>query len=300
MSHPNKKRLRRSMMFLNAQKPSLIKAPYLYGADSLMLDLEDAVAVTAKDTARFSLYQALKNVDYRGCERVVRINGLDTEYWKEDIRCAVAGGADVLRIPKTEDARMVKAVEDAVLAAEREFNRPEGSTLLMAALESAKGVMNAYEVCTSSERMIGIALSGGDYTKDLQTKITGTGVELMGARQHMIIAARAAGVQCFDTVWTDLDNLEGFRKEVMLIKDMGFDGKSIINPRQIPIVHEVFTPSMKEIVFSEKVIREIDSKRKEGIGVFTVDGKMIDIAFYDGAQRVIALAKASGVYKGEL
>ena len=300
MSHPNKKRLRRSMMFLNAQKPSLIKDPYLYGADSLMLDLEDAVAVTAKDTARFSLYQALKNVDYRGCERVVRINGLDTEYWKEDIRCAVAGGADVLRIPKTEDAEMVKAVEDAVLAAEREFNRSEDSTLLMAALESAKGVMNAYEVCTSSERMIGIALSGGDYTKDLQTKITGTGVELMGARQHMIIAARAAGVQCFDTVWTDLDNLEGFRKEVMLIKDMGFDGKSIINPRQIPIVHEVFTPSMKEIVFSEKVIREIDSKRKEGIGVFTVDGKMIDIAFYDGAQRVIALAKASGVYKGEL
>lgn len=300
MSHPNKKRLRRSMMFLNAQKPSLIKDPYLYGADSLMLDLEDAVAVTAKDTARFSLYQALKNVDYRGCERVVRINGLDTDYWKEDIRCAVAGGADVLRIPKTEDAKMVKAVEDAVLAAEREFNRTEGSTLLMAALESAKGVMNAYEVCTSSERMIGIALSGGDYTKDLQTKITGTGVELMGARQHMIIAARAAGVQCFDTVWTDLDNLEGFRKEVMLIKDMGFDGKSIINPRQIPIVHEVFTPSMKEIIFSEKVIREIDSKRKEGIGVFTVDGKMIDIAFYDGAQRVIALAKASGVYKGEL
>ena len=300
MSHPNKKRLRRSMMFLNAQKPSLIKDPYLYGADSLMLDLEDAVAVTAKDTARFSLYQALKNVDYRGCERVVRINGLDTEYWKEDIRCSVAGGADVLRIPKTEDARMVKAVEDAVLAAEREFNRTEGSTLLMAALESAKGVMNAYEICTSSERMIGIALSGGDYTKDLQTKITGTGVELMGARQHMIIAARAAGVQCFDTVWTDLDNLEGFRKEVMLIKDMGFDGKSIINPRQIPIVHEVFTPSMKEIIFSEKVIREIDSKRKEGIGVFTVDGKMIDIAFYDGAQRVIALAKASGVYKGEL
>ena len=300
MSHPNKKRLRRSMMFLNAQKPSLIKDPYLYGADSLMLDLEDAVAVTAKDTARFSLYQALKNVDYRGCERVVRINGLDTEYWKEDIRCAVAGGADVLRIPKTEDAEMVKAVEDAVLAAEREFNRSEDSTLLMAALESAKGVMNAYEVCTSSERMIGIALSGGDYTKDLQTKITGTGVELMGARQHMIIAARAAGVQCFDTVWTDLDNLEGFRKEVMLIKDMGFDGKSIINPRQIPIVHEVFTPSLKEIIFSEKVIREIDSKRKEGIGVFTVDGKMIDIAFYDGAQRVIALAKASGVYKGEL
>lgn len=300
MSHPNKKRLRRSMMFLNAQKPSLIKDPYIYNADSLMLDLEDAVAVTAKDTARFSLYHALKTIDYRGCEKVVRINGLDTDLWREDIRCSVAGGAEVLRIPKTESAEMVRTVEDAVLRAEQEFERPVGSTLLMAALESARGVMNAYEVCTSSDRMIGIALSGGDYTKDLQTVITGTGVELMGARQQMIIAARAAGVQCFDTVWTNLQDMDGFRKEVETIRQMGFDGKSIINPRQIPIVHEVFTPSMKDIIFAEKVIREIDTKKAQGIGVFTVDGKMIDIAFYDGARRTISLAKASGVYRGEL
>ena len=300
MSHPNKKRLRRSMMFLNAQKPSLIKDPYIYNADSLMLDLEDAVAVTAKDTARFSLYHALKTIDYRGCEKVVRINGLDTDLWREDIRCSVAGGAEVLRIPKTESAEMVRAVEEAVLRAEQEFERPVGSTLLMAALESARGVMNAYEVCTSSDRMIGIALSGGDYTKDLQTVITGTGVELMGARQQMIIAARAAGVQCFDTVWTNLQDMDGFRKEVETIRQMGFDGKSIINPRQIPIVHEVFTPSMKDIIFAEKVIREIDTKKAQGIGVFTVDGKMIDIAFYDGARRTISLAIASCVYRGEL
>ncbi|MDQ0152101.1 citrate lyase subunit beta/citryl-CoA lyase [Moryella indoligenes] len=300
MSHPNKKRLRRSMMFLNAQKPSLIKDPYIYNADSLMLDLEDAVAVTAKDTARFSLYHALKTIDYRGCEKVVRINGLDTDLWREDIRCSVAGGAEVLRIPKTESAEMVRTVEEAVLRAEQEFERPVGSTLLMAALESARGVMNAYEVCTSSDRMIGIALSGGDYTKDLQTVITGTGVELMGARQQMIIAARAAGVQCFDTVWTNLQDMDDFRKEVETIRQMGFDGKSIINPRQIPIVHEVFTPSMKDIIFAEKVIREIDTKKAQGIGVFTVDGKMIDIAFYDGARRTISLAKASGVYRGEL
>ncbi len=298
--NPNKKRLRRSMMFLNAQKPSLIKDPYIYKIDSLMLDLEDAVAVTAKDTARFSLYHALKTIDYRGAERVVRINGLDTDLWEEDIRCSVAGGADVIRIPKTENADMVRAVEEKVVQAEEEFNREPGSTLIMAALESAKGVMNAYEVCMASDRMIGIALSGGDYTKDLQTKITGTGVELMGARQHMIIAARAAGVQCFDTVWTNLDDMEGFRKDVQTIHDMGFDGKSCINPRQIDIVHKIFTPTQKEIIFSEKVIREIDDKKAKGIGVFTVDGKMIDIAFYDGAKRNIMLAKAAGVYKGDL
>lgn len=170
----------------------------------------------------------------------------------------------------------------------------------MAAIESARGVLKVLEICESSERLFGIALSGGDYTKDLQTRITGTGVELMGARQHMIIAARAAGVQCFDTVYTNLDDMEGFRKEVESIHLMGFDGKSIINPRQINIVHEIFTPTMKDIIFAEKVVKEIDDKKAKGIGVFTVDGKMIDIAFYDGAIRTIYMAKASGVYRGDL
>ncbi len=300
MMNPEKKRLRRTMMFLNAQKPGLIKDPYIYKPDSIMLDLEDAVAENQKDAARFSLYHALKEIKYHGCERVVRINALDTPYWKEDIRCAVAGGCDSIRIPKTERAEDVKLVEEAVAAAEKEFDIPEGRTLIMAAIESARGVLKVLEICESSERLFGIALSGGDYTKDLQTRITGTGVELMGARQHMIIAARAAGVQCFDTVYTNLDDMEGFRKEVESIHLMGFDGKSIINPRQINIVHEIFTPTMKDIIFAEKVVKEIDDKKAKGIGVFTVDGKMIDIAFYDGAIRTIYMAKASGVYRGDL
>ena len=108
--NPNKKRLGRTMMFLNAQKPGLIKDPYIYKPDSIMLDLEDAVAENQKDAARFSLYHALKTINYRGCERVVRINGLDTPYWKEDIRCAVAGGCDAIRIPKTESAQDVNCL----------------------------------------------------------------------------------------------------------------------------------------------------------------------------------------------
>ena len=298
--NPNKKRLRRTMMFLNCQKPGLIKDPYIYKPDSIMLDLEDAVAEKEKDAARYSLFHALKEINYRGVERVVRINGLDTPYWKEDIRCAVAGGCDAIRIPKTESAQDVKLVEEHVIAAEKEFGIPEGRTLIMAALESARGIMKALDICEASERLFGIALSGGDYTKDLQTHITGTGVELMGARQNMVIAARAAGVQCFDTVYTDLDNMEGFKKDVETIHLMGFDGKSIINPRQIEIVHEIYTPTQKDIIFAEKVVKEIDDKKAKGIGVFTVDGKMIDIAFYDGAKRTIELAKASGVYKGDL
>ncbi|MBP5159859.1 MAG: HpcH/HpaI aldolase/citrate lyase family protein [Lachnospiraceae bacterium] len=299
MSHPDLKRLRRTMMFLNAQKPGLIKDPHIYKPDSIMLDLEDAVAMSQKDAARFSLYHALKTIDYHGVERVVRINGLDTDMWREDVRCSVAGGCDSIRIPKVESGKDVKTVEQAVTEAEREFGRPEGSTLLMAAIESTKGVLNALEISQASERLFGIALSGGDYTKDLQTVISGTGVELAGARQHLIIAARAAGVQCFDTVFTDLDNMEGFEAEVKMIKAMGYDGKSIVNPRQIAVVHKVFTPTEKEIIFAEEVVREIREKTAQGIGVFTVNGKMIDIAFLPGAKRTLALARAAGVYDGE-
>lgn len=300
MIHPDKKRLRRSMMFLNCQKPGLLKDPYIYKPDSMILDLEDAVAENQKDAARLSLFHALREIDYHGVERVVRINGLDTNLWKEDIMAAVAGGCDAIRIPKTERPEDVRQVEEVIELAETRFNRPNGSVLIMAALESTRGVMKALDICESSERMLGVALSGGDYTKDLQTHITGTGLELMGARQNMLIAARAAKVQCFDTVYTNLDDMEGFRKDVETIHLMGFDGKSIVNPRQIQIVHDIFTPSEKDIIFAEKVVKEIDDKKEKGIGVFTVDGKMIDIAFYDGAKRTISLAKASGVYKGDL
>ncbi|MDO4285085.1 MAG: aldolase/citrate lyase family protein [Eubacteriales bacterium] len=291
-----KQRLRRTMLFLNAQKPGLLRDPYIYRPDSLILDLEDAVAENQKDAARFSLFHALRSIDYEGCERIVRINGLATPFWREDIRCAVAGGCDAIRLPKTEAAGDVKLIEQAISEAEREFGRPENSTLIMAAIESARGVVKALEICEASERLFGIALSAGDYTRDLHTHITGTGIELMGARQQMLIAARAAGVQCFDTVYTDLGNEEGLREDITTIHLMGFDGKSVINPRQIRPVHEIFTPSEKEIIFAEKVIQEIDDKRAKGIGVFTVDGKMIDVAFYDGAVQTIKLAKASGVY----
>jgi hypothetical protein len=284
-------------MFLNAQKPTLLKDPFIYGPDSLIFDLEDAVAPEEKDAARFVLAHALKKVDYHNCEKVVRINGIDTPYWKEDIRCAVFAGCDSIRIPKTESAEGVKEVEAEIIKAEQEAGVELGSTLLMAAIESALGVLNLQEICGASPRLFGVALSAGDYTKDLHTVITGTGVELNGARQQMIITARAMNVQCFDTVYTDLDDMDGLRKETQLIHDMGFDGKSIINPRQIPIVHSVYTPSRKDIIFADKVVKEIDEKRAQGIGVFTVDGKMIDVAFYDGAKRTIALAKAAGVYQ---
>ena len=297
---PERFRLRRTMMFMNAQKPGLIKDAYIYGADSIMLDLEDAVAENQKDAARFSLYHALTTIDYGDTEVIVRINGLDTPHWQEDIRVCVAGGADGIRIAKCESAQDVKTVEAATLAAEKEFGVEEGRTLLMAALESPKGILNAYEICTASDRLFGVAISGGDYRKCMQVGVVPGGIEMLAARGLMLIAARAAGVQCFDTVFTNLDDAEGFEAEVRQNKEMGFDGKSLINPKQIPVVHRIFAPTQKEIAAAEKIVRAMRENAEKGVGVFTVDGKMIDVAFLPGAERTIKLAKASGIYEGDL
>ena len=298
--NPERFRLRRTMIFLSAQKPGLIKDPLIYGADSLMLDLEDAVAENQKDAARFSIYHALKTVDYGDTEVIVRINGLDTPHWREDVRVCVAAGADGVRIAKCESAGDVIAVEKAVEAAEEEFHKEKGRTLLMAALESPKGILNAQEIAAASKRMFGIAISGGDLRRTMQVSPVRGGVELNTARGLVVLAARAAGVQCFDTVFTDLNDEEGFRAEVLLDKQMGFDGKSLVNPRQIAAVHEIYAPSEKEITAAEKIVRAVRENAAKGVGVFTVDGKMIDIAFLPGAERTIALAKACGMYKGEL
>ncbi|MGN0939940.1 MAG: aldolase/citrate lyase family protein, partial [Selenomonas sp.] len=211
---PERFRLRRTMMFMNAQKPGLIKDAYIYGVDSIMLDLEDAVAENQKDAARFSLYHALKTIDYGDTEVIVRINGLDTPHWQEDIRVCVAGGADGIRIAKCESSKDVQVVEEHILAAEREFGVEEGRTLIMAALESPKGVLNAYEICSASDRLFGVALSGGDFHRSMHTKYVKSGIELNTARNLIVLAARAAGVQCFDTVFTNLDDEEGFEAEV--------------------------------------------------------------------------------------
>jgi citrate lyase subunit beta/citryl-CoA lyase len=288
------------MMFLNAQKASLVKDAYIYKPDSIIFDLEDAVAENQKDSARIALYNALKSIDYKGIELVVRINGLDTPHFKEDIRAAVAGGIHTVRVPKTETCEDVWAAEKEIEKAEKEFGVPVGRTLMMAAIETPLGVMKAYELAKSSERMMGISFGAGDYVRTMRTTRSPEGVELLGARTQVVIAARAAGIMCFDTVYLDVDNMEGFANEVKLIKQLGFDGKSIISPKQIPITHQIFAPTQAEIAKAETTIRAIDEYAKDGIGVFTVDGQMIDIAMLEGAKRTIALAKASGIYEGDL
>ncbi|XJS10539.1 aldolase/citrate lyase family protein [Aerococcaceae bacterium WGS1372] len=297
---PQKVRLRRTMMFMNAQKPGLIKDAYIYGSDSIILDLEDAVAENQKDAARFSLFHALKSIDYGDTEVLVRINGLDTPHWQEDIRCVVAAGADGIRIAKCETADDVRLVEKHVEMAELEFGVEVGRTLLMAALESPLGIMNAYEIVTASDRMFGCAISGGDFRKSMHVQLEEGGIEMLIARGQMLLAARAAGVQCFDTMFPNIDDMETFKAEVIKNHKMGFDGKSIVNPKQIEFVHETFAPTEEEIAYAEKLVRSFNEQADSGVGVYTVDGKMVDIPFFEDAERILNLTKATGVYHGDL
>lgn len=291
-------RLRRTMMFVPGNNPGMMQDAFIYGSDSIMLDLEDSVTMAEKDTARLLVYNALKTIDYGDTEMVVRINPLSTPYGKKDVEAMVKAGADVIRMPKTETADEVREVEAEIEKIEKEIGCL-GRTKIMAAIESALGVVNAYAIATASKRMMGIALGAEDYCANLKTERTPEGIELLLARQTIVVAARAAGIDALDTVYSNLNDMETFRKEVETIKKMGFDGKSIINPRQIEIVNEVFTPSQKAIDKAIAVVGAIKEAERRGSGVIALNGKMVDKPVVIRAQRTIDLAIAAGVLKKE-
>lgn len=294
-----KGRLRRTMMFVPGNNPAMVKDAGIYGADSIMFDLEDAVSLAEKDAARALLYEAITTQDYADAELVVRINAEDTEFYDNDIRAMVKAGIDVIRLPKTETAKMITDLVKKVELAEIEFGREPGSTKVMAAIESAKGVLNAYEIASSSDRMIGIALSAEDYTTDMKTHRYPDGEELLFARNMVLHAARAAGIAAFDTVFTNMDDTEGFYRETNLIHQLGFDGKSLVNPRQIEMVNSVYMPSEKEIDNAKNVIDAIEEARQKGSGVISMNGQMVDRPVVLRAERVMMLAKASNIVDEE-
>ena len=291
-------RLRRTMMFVPGNNPGMMADAHIYGPDSIMLDLEDSVTMAEKDAARLLVYQALKTVDYGNTEMVVRINPHNTPYGKKDIEAVVKAGVDVIRMPKTETAEEVVEVEREIERVERELGCV-GRTKIMAAIESTLGIVNAYAIATASPRMMGIALGAEDYCANLKAQRTPGGDELRLARETIVVAARAAGIDALDTVYSNLNDMETFRQEVEYIKTLGFDGKSIINPRQIEVINEVFAPKEKEITKARAIIAAIKEAEAKGSGVIALNGKMIDRPVVIRAQRTINLAIASGILKEE-
>lgn len=293
-----KERLRRTMMFLPGNNPGMLTDAHIYKPDSIMIDLEDAVSINQKDAARMLVYHALKTIDYGDVETVVRINGLDTGLGEKDIEAVVRAGVDVIRLPKTDNAQDIKDVDEIITRVEKEIGR-EGETLMMAAIESANGVVNAIEIAHASPRMMGIALGAEDYVTNLKTTRSSHGMELFAARSQIVLAARSAGIACFDTVNSNLDDMEQFREEVQFIKDLGFDGKSVIHPKQIAVVNEVYTPTEKDIRKSMRIIAGAKEAERRGSGVISVDGKMVDGPIIVRARRILDLAVASGILKEE-
>ena len=285
-------------MFVPGNNPGMMQDAFIYGPDSIMLDLEDSVTMAEKDAARLLVHNALKTIDYGNTEMVVRINPLNTAYGKKDVEAVVKAGVHVIRMPKTETAEEVREVEREIERVEKEIGCL-GRTKIMAAIESTLGIVNAYEIAVASERMMGIALGAEDYCANLKTQRSPEGTELLFARQQIVVAARAAGIDALDTVYSNLNYMETFRKEVELIKQLGFDGKSIINPRQIEIVNEVFAPTEKAIEKAKTIIAAIKEAEKRGSGVIAVNGKMVDRPVVIRAQRTIDLALASGIISKE-
>lgn len=295
-------KLRRSMLFVPGNNPGVIKDVHIYRPDSIMLDLEDAIAVTEKDSARFLVYNMLKKMGslYKklNIETVVRINALDTEYGVEDLEFVVRAQPDIIRIPKTDTPKDVLDVEAHVERIEKEAGIPVGTTKLMVAIESPLGALNAYQIATCSERLVAMAIGGEDYVTNLKTNRSPEGVELFTGRGLIVMAARAAGIDALDSVYSDVNNDEGFIKEATMIKQMGFSGKSLIHPRQIELVHKVYTPSEVDIKKAKKIVDATREALEQNKGVFTVDGKMVDKPIIERAEHVLRLAKAAGVRLG--
>jgi len=286
-------KLRRTMMYVPGNNPAMLADAHVYGADSIMFDLEDSVALSEKDSARLLVYQMIKNRQ-SNTELVVRINGLDSEHGKKDIEAMVRAGVDVIRLPKTDTAQDVKDVEAIIEKVEEQIGRPIGSTLMMAAIETPLGIINAYQVATASNRLIGIAIGAEDFVTSMKTNRSKVGVELLSARSQLVIAARAAGIAALDTVFSDVEDDETFRREVNLIKQLGFDGKSVINPRQIDLVHHIYKPTDAEINYAKQIMLAIEEANEKGSGVISVGGKMVDKPIVERAMRVLELAGLSG------
>jgi citrate lyase subunit beta/citryl-CoA lyase len=287
-------KLRRSMLFVPGSSAAELSTAFVYKPDSIMFDLEDAVAPSEKDAARLLVFQALRHPAYQDIETVVRINALDTAFGLLDLEAAVIGGADVVRLPKTDSADAIRELEAHVAAIERDCGRPPGDTKLMAAIESATGVVNAVSIAAVSPRMIAIAIAGFDYLVDMQTKrSSGSEPELFYARAAVLHAARAAHIDAFDVVFGDVDDDEGFLREVAIAKQLGFNGKSLIHPKQVELLHRAYAPTTDEMVYAHRVLAAAEVAHHNGLGVIALDGKMIDPPVIAQAEMVLQRSEAA-------
>ena len=282
-----KDRLRRSRLYLPGNEPKYFINAGLHEPDGLILDLEDSVAPTQKDAAQLLVRNALRSVDFYGGERMVRINQLPKGL--DDLKFIIPHNVHVILIPKCETAEEVKQVEKEVELLKKQ-NNIKSEIYFMPIIESAKGVINSYEIASASKYNCALAIGLEDYTADIGTQRTEEGKESFFARSMVVNASRAAGIQPIDTVYSDVSNMEGLRQSVIEAKSLGFEGKGCIHPRQVKVVHEAFAPTEAEIEKAKRIVLAFEDAEKKGLGVVSIGSKMIDPPIVKRAQKIIELA----------
>lgn len=288
------KELRRTMLFMPGNNPGMLQNAAIMGADSIILDLEDAVSLTEKDSARILVREAIKTMDYSDVEVVVRINPLDTEFGPEDLDVIARVKPDTIMVPKANEESIKKA-DEILTKIEEEMGFPKGGINLVALVETAYGLETVYEVIRASSRVNGVLLGGEDLTADLEIKRTKEGEEIFYARNRIATACKACRIHAIDTPFTDTNDMEGLRKDTAKAKSLGMTGKSSINPRQIDTIHEVYAPREEEIIHAQRVLKAMEEAKKEGKGVFSLDGKMVDAPIINRAKKTVSLAKTLGL-----
>ncbi len=287
--------MRRTMLFVPGNNPGMLLNADVYGADSLILDLEDAVAPGEKDAARVLVRGALSAYDYKGTEIIIRINPPDSGYTRDDIRAMVPLKPAMLMPTKVAGPEDIKAVSAMMAEAERESGIEEGTIGLLPLIETAVGVENAYQIATADPRVKAIFLGAEDLSSDLQAVRSKENTEIIYARGRMVMAARAAGVEVYDTPFTDTDDEEGLRLDAEHARALGFTGKAVISPRHVDAVNIAFTPSEQEIIYAREVMDAIEEGKRQGRGAVSLRGKMIDKPIVDRALRVLNTARALGL-----
>jgi len=285
--------MRRTMLFLPGNTPNMLINGDTLGADTIIFDLEDAVSPDEKDAARILVRNALKYQSFPNCEVVVRINPTDTEFWKEDL---IPLKPDVVMPTKVSGGEMIRQVADYITEVEKAAGVEEGSVKILPLIETALGVEKAFDIASADKRVIGLFLGGEDFTADMHCKRTKEGKEIFYARTRLVCAARACGIEAYDTPFTDVEDMEGLEKDTEFAKSLGFAGKAVISPRHVDIVNAVFSPTESEIEYAHDVMDAIEEGKRQGKGVISLRGKMIDAPIVKRARQVLEMEEA--IYGG--
>ena len=286
---------RRSMLFMPGNNPGMLVSADILGADSIIYDLEDAVALDEKDSARNLVRNALSFLKFTHSEITVRINPIDSPYWEKDLEAIIPVLPDGIVIPKASvDA--VHSVEQKINEIKKAHNITKNFSFLML-VESARGIMDVNSIAKASSLIQGLLLGGEDYSVDMGIQRTRLSKELEYARFSLTTAAHAYGLDSLDTPFTDVEDFEGLRLDTAFSKSIGFSGRLVINPRQVEEIHKIFSPSSAEIERAEAILQAAEGAKQKGLGVFSFKGKMVDLPVIKRAQALYDSAKNWGLIK---